>query len=90
MSDMEGKYQDAVLRKLKDGRFIETPLDTVFLSFRISDTTAVNIHFENGKLYIHAGGIGRKKISIDPIEPERIALVTQDLPPVTTEEGESV
>ena len=90
MGDIKGEYRDAVLRRLKDGRFIETPTGTLFLSFRIDEKTVINIHYEEDKLYILAGGVGRKKISIDPIEPERIALTIQDLPPVTTDEGEDI
>ena len=82
------EYYDAVLKKLKDGKFIETPTGTVFLSFRINKNTAVHIHYENDQLIIHAGGVGRKKISIEPIEPERIALIIQDLPSLKDKELE--
>lgn len=72
----------AVIKKLENGKFIEKPTGTVFLSFRMDNNTCIDISCEENKIYIHAGGIGPKKILIEPIEPERIALKVVDVPPV--------
>jgi len=76
------EHTKAVIKKLANGKFIEKPTGSVLLSFKINDNTAIDITCEDDKIYIHAGGTGPKKIIIEPIEQERIAIKIVNIPAI--------
>lgn len=77
----------AFIETLQKHKFVESPISGVFVAFHLNKDTSVNIHYENGQIHIHAGGTGPKRITIDPIETDHIAIQIFDVEPLKIKEG---
>lgn len=79
------------IETLKNGQFIKTPVGNIFLSFCMSDHDCFNIHCENDKIIIHAAGNGPRRLMIEPLDSDRVAVKIVDIEPIrnNTEELEN-
>lgn len=85
---MKEKGPEIFIETLKNGNFITTPVGNIFLAFRMNENASFNIHCEKDKIIIYGAGNGPKKLVIEPLETDRIAIKIVDLKPIKSNEEE--
>lgn len=70
------------IETFKNGQFIKTPVGNIFLSYCINDHDCFNVHCENNKIIIAGAGNGPRKLIIEPLDIDRVAIQIVDVEPI--------
>lgn len=76
------------IETLKNGHFIKTPVGNIFLSFCMNDHDCFNIHCENDRIIIYAAGNGPRKLMIEPLDSDRVAIKIVNIEPIRNPMGD--
>lgn len=70
------------IETLKNGHFVKTPVGNIFLSFCMNENDCFNIYCENDKIIICGAGNGPRKLIVEPLDMDRIAIRIINVKPI--------